>query len=84
MTIKEISKRLTLLEELPSNENIVRLYGRVSSLEKGVEQLQISEKGRIRKEVDAMFKTVMTERDLLQWRIPFWATRIIKWKNQPK
>lgn len=88
MKIADLEKKLTSLEkevgllrqqkEFTDSNQMVKS---MSQLMSRFEKLEQTETGRIRYEVQQMFKTVMTERDLLQWRIPYWATKIIKMKN---
>lgn len=80
--LDSMEKELTLFCNRKDYVQSCDILAYMQGIQSRLETLEKTETGRIRYEVQQMFKTVMTERDLLQWRIPFWATKIIKLKNR--
>lgn len=88
LSLKDLDFRLNTMEQelrplrlLLNDKNIAQLVGEISSIGTRVDTMERTETGRIRYEVQKMFKQVMTERDLFAFRIPIWARWTRKIKN---
>lgn len=75
--------RMLALEEIAKfrdPQNIKSYYEMAIDANRRISELEQTETGRIRTEVQKMFKRVMTERDLFAFRLPWYkfTTRKIK------
>lgn len=83
-TLKSLEMRMLAVEEIAKfhdPQNIKAYYEMAIDANRRIRELEQSETGRIRIEVQKMFKRVMTERDLFAFRIPWYKFMTRKIKN---